>query len=186
MSNADIAKPHTHQGIHFFTDAWNRLEKGLRIFNRHIKNVCYAIVFELYFQSFTIIAFALAGFTLHIDIRQKMHLYLDQPIALAGLTAPPLDVEAEPTRRIAARLGFRQAGEPIPDRRKRPRIGRGVGPRGAANRALVDVDDLVQMLEPLDRLTRGGGFTGTIQAGGGGFVQGLDGQGRFAPPPKPR
>jgi hypothetical protein len=41
---------------------------------------------------------ALAGLAGDIDVGQEVHLDLDDAIALAGLAAPALDVEAEPPR----------------------------------------------------------------------------------------
>src|SRR5690606_29141361 len=88
----------------------------LCIFNRHVKNVGYTLAFEPNFQSLAIIPRALAGFALHIDIGQKVHLDLDHAVALTGLAAPALDVETEPARFIAPRFGLGQTGEPVADR----------------------------------------------------------------------
>ncbi len=84
-----------------------------------------------------------------------MHLDLDDAVALAGLAAPALDVEREASRRIAARLGFRQLREPFADRRESAGIGRGVRARRAADGRLVDVDHLVEMFDALDLVMRG-------------------------------
>ena len=179
LADLDIPKAHLHQRIHLFTNAWHRLEKALRVFDRHIKNIGNAFVLELYFQSLAVIARAFARLTGNIDIGQEMHLDLDQTIALAGLAAAALDVEAEPTRLISARLCFRQTGEPVTDRGEGPGIGRRVRAGRAADGALINVDDLVQMLEPLDGFAGCGGFARAVQARGGGLEQGFDGQGRF-------
>ena len=56
---------------------------------------------------------------------------------------PPLTLNEKRPGLVAARLGLRQAGEPFADRREGAGIGRGVGARRAADRRLVDVDDLV-------------------------------------------
>jgi hypothetical protein len=85
-----------------------------------------------------------------------VHLDLDDAVALAGLAAAALDVEREAAGLVAARLGFGQAGEPVADRREGAGIGRRVRARRAADRRLVDVDDLVDMLEALDAVVRRG------------------------------
>ena len=66
------------------------------------------LFFEFNFQSLAIVARAFAGLAGHVNIRQKVHLDLDDAIALTGLAAPTLDVETEPPGLIAARLGFGQ------------------------------------------------------------------------------
>ena len=75
-----------------------------------------------------------------------MHLDFYDAAALAGFAAPTFDIETKPTWLIAARLGFGQARIPIPDGREGPRIGGGVRARGAANRALINVDDFIEVL----------------------------------------
>ena len=79
-----------------------------------------------------------------------MHLDLQHAVALARLAAAALDVEGETARLVAARAAFRQFGEPVADRREQIGVGGRVGARRAADRRLVDVDDLVEQLQPLD------------------------------------
>ena len=110
------------------------------------------------FQRLAVVALALADVAGDVDVGQEVHLDLDDAVALAGLAAAALDVEGEAAGLVAARLGFRQAGEPFADRREGAGIGRGVGARRAADRRLVDVDDLVDVLEPLDAVVRGRGL----------------------------
>jgi hypothetical protein len=69
------------------------------------------------------------------------------PSPLQASQRPALDVEGEAARLVAARLGLGQAGEPLADRREGADIGGRVGARRAADRRLVDVDDLVEVLE---------------------------------------
>ena len=56
---------------------------------------------------------------------------------------------------VAARLALGQGGEPFADRGEGAGVGRRIGARRAADRRLVDVDDLVDVLEALDAVVRG-------------------------------
>src|SRR4029079_10761465 len=94
---------------------------------------------------------------------EEVHLDLDEAVALARLAAAALDVEGEAAGLVAARLALRQAGEPVADHGEGAGVGRGVGARGAADRRLVDVDDLVELLEPGDLAVRPGGDAGSVQ-----------------------
>ena len=67
-------------------------------------------------QRLAVVALALADVAGDVDVGQEVHLDLDHAVALAGLAAPALDVEREAARPVAARLGLRQAGEPVADR----------------------------------------------------------------------
>jgi hypothetical protein len=109
-----------------------------------------------------------------------VHLDLDHAVALAGLAAPALDVEGEAPRRIAARLGLGQPGEPLADRREGLRVGRRVRPRGAAYRRLVDIDHLVEVFQPVDPFMRAGVLARAVQPAGDRLVERIDQQGRLA------
>src|SRR5262249_42730594 len=100
--------------------------------------------------------------------------------ALAGLAAAALDVEGEAAGLVAARLGFGQAGVPFADRGEGAGVGRGVGARGTADRRLVDVDDLVDMLEALDAVVGGRTFARAVQLAGERAVERVDQKPRLA------
>ncbi len=109
-----------------------------------------------------------------------MHLDLDHAVALAGLAAPAFDVEREPAGLVAAGLGLGQLGEPFADRGEGAGIGGGVGARRAADRALVDVDDLVDLLQPFDGVVLAGQLAGVVELAGHRAVQRLDQEGGLA------
>src|SRR5439155_16265947 len=89
-----------------------------------------------------------------VDDGQEVHLDLDQAVDLERLAAAALDVEGEAAGLVAARLALGQAGEPVADLGEGAGVGRGVGARGAADRRLVDVDHLVELLQPGDFAAR--------------------------------
>ena len=93
---------------------------------------------------------------------------------------PPLTLKREPAGLVAARLALGQAGEPLADRRERAGVGRGVGARRAPDRRLVDVDDLVEVLEALDAVVRGGGLAGAVDLARQRLVERVDQQRRLA------
>src|SRR5262249_46179876 len=114
------------------------------------------------------------------DVRQKVHLDLDDAVTLTGLAAPALDIEREAARRVTARLGFREPRIPITDRRETPGIRRRVRARRAADRGLVDVDDLIENLDALEPVKWRRLFARVVEPLGERLVQGLDDQGRLA------
>jgi hypothetical protein len=69
----------------------------------------------VYLHRLAVIPLALADLTGHVDIRQEMHLNLDQPIALAGLTATALHIETVTAWLIAPDAGLGKIGVEIPD-----------------------------------------------------------------------
>src|SRR5690606_12160109 len=81
---------------------------------------------------------------------QKVHLDLAHTVALARFTAPTFDVEREPARRVAPQLGLRKLREKTPNLVEGLDVRGRVAARGPPDGALIDVDDLVDQLEPLD------------------------------------
>ncbi len=86
----------------------------------------------------------------HVHVGQEVHLDLDQPVALAGFAATAADVEGKTPRPVAAGARLRHAGKELTDRREHAGVGRGIGARRAPDRGLVDVDRLVETVQPLD------------------------------------
>src|SRR5471032_2731356 len=170
-----------HQCLQLARQRWNRVEEHPSFLDGHLQGFVDAFALVLDLQGFAVITLALAHVTRHVDVRQKVHLYLDQAIALARFAAPALDVEREPARPITPRAGFRYAGEQFANRREQPGISRRVGARRTANRALVDVDDFVQMLKALDAVVRSR-FQGgrAVQGGGAQWEQRVVDQRRLA------
>ena len=92
----------------------------------------------------------MADFARDIYVGQKVHFDFDQTVSAAGLAAAALGVEGEPSGAVAARSRVLRGGEQIADVAEQTRIGRGVRAGTAPNRALVDADDLIKVLETLN------------------------------------
>ena len=83
-----------------------------------------------------------------------MHLDLDLSVALARLTAPATHIKGETTRRVAARLRLRRTRKRCAKIIPQADISSRVGTRRAANRRLVDINNLVDTLDALDFFMR--------------------------------
>ena len=77
-------------------------------------------------STFRVVALAVTGIAGDIDIREEVHLDLDDAVTLAGFAAATLDVEGKPAGFITAGLGFGKPCEPIADGRESARIGGGI------------------------------------------------------------
>src|SRR5690606_2706721 len=98
-----------------------------------------------------------------VDVGQEVHLDLDRAVALARLAAAALDVEGEPSGLVAALARLRGPGEQVADVREDAGVGGRVGPWGAADGALVDLDDLVDVLDAGDAPVRPRRGLGAVQ-----------------------
>ena len=88
----------------------------------------------------------------HVHVREKVHLDLDDAVAVAGLAPSPLHIEAEPSRLVASHPCIRQHGKEVPDVVEDSRIGGRIGSRRSPDRALINADDLVDMVDPVNGL----------------------------------
>src|SRR5690606_26955977 len=84
------------------------------------------------------------------------------------------------TRTVAARLRVRQVREPLADRREGARVRRGVRPRRAPDRRLVDVDDLVEEFQAFHALVRARRLARAIELARCGPVDRVDEKGGLA------
>src|SRR5699024_4797058 len=116
---------------------------------------------------------------------EEVHLDLQGAVARAGVAAPALDVEGEPARLVAADLGLTRLREELADPVEDPGVRRRVGPRGAPDRALVDVHDLVEVVQPADRLVPSGYLPGTVELVGENLVEDVVDERRLARPGYP-
>src|SRR5690606_27567534 len=101
-------------------------------------------------QRLPVVSLPFAHFTGDVNIRQEMHLDLDNPVTAAGLAAAALHVEAEPSLLVSPHLGLGGGREDLPNIVEDAGVGGRVGPGGAADGGLIDVDHLVQIVDPHD------------------------------------
>ena len=130
-------------------DGGNVSEEGGRLLAGHLQNVRDGLALIADLQGITVISLALAGVTGDVYVGQEVHFDLLHAVALAGLTAAALGVEGEAARAVGAELGIRRFGKEITNVPKDAGIGGGIGAGGAADGALVDGNDLVEMLQAL-------------------------------------
>ena len=121
-----------------------------RLLDRHVEHLGDVLALERDVERVAVVALALAHLARHVHVGEEVHLDLDRAVALARLAAAALHVEGE-----AARAGSRAPSPPawreqLADLVEHAGVGRRVRPRRAADRRLVDVDDLVEVLDALD------------------------------------
>ena len=163
LPQLNIAKADLLQRLQLAGDFGDVGEEVAGFLHRHIQHIGDVLVLVLDFQRFPVVPLALTDITGHVDIRQEMHLDLQDTAALAGFTAAALDVEAEPSRAVPAHLGILRAGKQRADISKHAGIGGGVGARRAPDGRLINTDDLVHPFHALHFLALSGTAAGTVQ-----------------------
>ena len=164
LAQPDVAQAHLADGLQLLPQLGDVLQEAGRLADRHVQHVGDAGLAVLDLQRLAVVAPPAAGLALDVDVGQKVHLDAQDAVALAGLAAAALHVEGIAPRLVAARLGLGQAGEQIADVGEDAGVGGGVRARRAPDGRLIDVDHLVDVLQPLDaRRSRLGGVLGPIQ-----------------------
>lgn len=97
-----------------------------------------------------IISRAPTDFTGDIDIGKEIHFNFQHAVTMAGLAAAALYIKAEAAWFIAPNLGFIRRCKKGSDEIKGSRIGRRIGTRRPSNRTLIDINDLIDILDPHD------------------------------------
>ena len=131
-------------------------------------------------ERLAVVAPARAGLAGDEDVRQKVHLDAQHAVALARLAAAALDVEREAARLVAARARVGQAGVELAQVREDAGVRGRVRARRAADRRLIDADDLVDVLEALDAVAGPDPARGAVELGARRAEQRVDDQAALA------
>ena len=150
LTDADIADPHIHQGLQLVADTGDIFKKFQPLVDRHVQHVIDVFPLVPDLQGLPVVTPAVAHIAGHKNIRQKMHLDLDDAVAAAGLATAALDVKAETPGLVSPHPGFRGFGKQFPDECEHAGIGAGIGAGGPADGRLIDIDHLVEKFDALD------------------------------------
>ncbi len=149
LAEPDVVEPDVVERLELAPDLRDLREERERLLDRHVQHLGDVLALEAHLQRLAVVARALARLARDVHVGQEVHLDLDLPVALARLAPAAADVEREPARLVAAHLRLRRQRVELADRREEVGVGRRVRPRRAPDRRLVDVDHLVEALDPL-------------------------------------
>ena len=147
LAEPDVAEADLDQRLHVPRDRRDRGEEVGGLLDRHVEDLGDGLALVVHLERLAVVAGAVADLARDVDVRQEVHLDLDRAVAGARLAAAALDVEREPALEVAAHLRLGRRGEQLADVVEDAGVRRRVGPRRAADRRLVDVDHLVDVLE---------------------------------------
>ena len=178
----DVSEPDVVERLELDRDVRHRREEVVRLGDRHLEDVGDRLALEVDLERFAVVALALADLARHVDVREELHLDLQDPVALAVLAATALDVEAEAAGLVAADARLGDAGEELADRAEQAGVRRRVRARRPADRALVDLDDLVDVLDAGEAVVRPDRLARAVQLAGEGPVEDVRHERRLAAP----
>ena len=181
LAEPDVAEADVDQRLQVPRDRRDGGEELDGLLDRHVEHLGDGLALVVHLERLPVVAGAVADLARHVDVGQEVHLDLDRAVAGAGLAAAALDVEGEPALLVAADLRLRGLGEQLADVVEDAGVGRRVGPRRAADRRLVDVDDLVDVRRaPVIERCRPGTVAGVVDPLGQRRVEDVVDQRRLA------
>ena len=101
----------------------------------------------MHFEGFAVIAFSLAGFARHVNIRQKVHLNLEGAVTRACFASTAFNVERKPSGGISAHFSLIRLGKELTNMVEHAGVCRRIRPRSTPNRRLVNMNNLIQMFQ---------------------------------------
>ena len=138
------------EGFQLAVDFGVRFKEGDGFVDGHVEHVGNALAFVAYFQSFAVVAFAVADFAVDIHIGKEVHLNGAYSGTFAVFAAASTHIEREPAGFVAADAGTGELGEERADVVEDANIGGGIAARSAADGRLVDFNNFVDMLDTRD------------------------------------
>src|ERR1700746_2888966 len=149
-----IREAHIGQRLQLAARRGYVLKKARRLLDRHLEDFVNVLAPIADLERLAVVALAVTDIAGHVNIRQEVHLHQDDPVSLAGLASAALHVEAEPARVITTGARLRHRREQFAQWSEQSRVGGRIRGRRAPDRALIDVDDSIDVLESLDALDR--------------------------------
>ena len=157
-------------------------EEVHRLLDRHVEHVGDRLALEAHLERLAVVALPVALLARHVHVREEVHLDLDLAVAAADLAAAALHVEREAARLVPARPRLLRARVEVADVVEEPDVGGRVRARRAPDRRLVDVDDLVDLLQPADPPVRPRALLRPVEPVRHGLVEHLVHERRLARP----
>ncbi len=148
LAEADVAQADVVERLQLPADLGDVVEELDRLLDGHVQHVGDRLALEADVQRLAVVALAVALLAGDVDVGQEVHLDLDLAVAAARLAAAALDVEREAPGLVPARPRLLRLGEQVADDVEQPGVGGRIGARRAPDRRLVDLDDLVELVDP--------------------------------------
>ena len=148
----NVTETYIDQRLQFLCDGRDWLEELVGLADRHLKHIVDVFAFVVHGQRVLLVPLAPAFVADHIHGRQEVHLNNLDSGSFAGLAAATGNVEREPAGLEPAHLGVRSVREQITDVIEHTRERRRIGSRRTSDRALVDLNQLVDVLHTFNRV----------------------------------
>ena len=156
LAELDVIEPDVVQGLKHAGDLGDVGEVLEGLLHVHVEHVADAVALEPDVEGLAAEPFALADRARHPDVGEEVHLQTVRAVAVAGLAPAARTATLKLNRPGSVSAGFRlgKLREQVADLVEQLDVRRRVGTRRAADRRLIDVDHLIEVLGPVDSIVR--------------------------------
>jgi hypothetical protein len=151
LSEGDIAESDFREDIEDTLDTRECGEEATGIVDGHSEDFGDIFSLEFHIQCLRIVSRTITGLTLHIDIREEVHLDFFHPTSFTYFTASSLRIEGESPRSVSSLLCFMRSREYFTYEGEYSGICGDIRVWSLPYRCLIDDDRLVDIFESFDR-----------------------------------
>ena len=180
LAELEIIEADVVQGLQLVPHVGNVFEQRERLLHIHLEDLRDAHALEANLQRLAVESLSFTDGASDPHVGEEVHFEPSRAVSFASFAATAADVEAEPARLVAASLRLRQLGVEIANVVEDLDVRRWIGARRAADRRLIDGDQLVEMLDPFDLAVRAGFAKSAVEIASQGFDQYVAHQRAFA------
>ena len=173
LAQLDVAQAYLLQSVQISVNLRHVLKEFQSFMDGHVQNFVDVFIFIFDLQSLAVVAPAVADLAGHVNVRQEVHLDLDDAVSRAGLAAAALDVKAESALLVAAHLSLGKSCKKVADRIEHACIGGRVRTRSLTDGALVDVDYFIYVFQAVDPVVITGFLLEAVGHVGRAFIEDL-------------
>ena len=149
LAQLEIIEADIGQRLQLVPNTGHILKQFEGLLHIHIENIGDRFLFEPHLQRFAAETLSFASGAHYPNIGEEIHIEFRRAVSFARFAASFRHVKAKTPWLVTAPLRFWQLGEEIADVVEHFDIGAGIGSRGAANRRLIDGDQLIEMFNSL-------------------------------------
>ena len=143
LSELDVSQTYFLQNLYFIKDDRLGGKEFDSLIDGHVEYVGNALASEAYLERFAIVALAATLFAGNIDTRQEVHFDCSVTVAATAFTSSAFDVERKAPWLVAADASFGEFDKEVTDVHEDASICGRIGARCSSERALVNINDLV-------------------------------------------
>ena len=163
LTDLDLSETDVIERLKLATDGGDAVKEAHALLYRHVQDLKDILAFILYFKGVAVVSLALANVAGDVNVGQEVHFDLFHAVALACLASAALDVKGEASGAISPCFCILGLGKQSANIGEQSRIGCRIGAWHTPDGALVNANNLIQVLKTCNFIVLAGIGDGTVE-----------------------